>query len=65
MKKEDSRVVYEKRRPGDRAQVYANIKKFKRTFKWKPKYINNIKKILLKLNSMGKKLKSLSNVKKK
>ena len=62
--RKDSRVIYEKRRPGDIAQVYANIKKFKKTLKWKPKY-NNIKKILLSSIKWEKKLQSFSNVKKK
>ena len=44
--KKNCRVVYEKRRAGDVDQVYSNINKFNKTFKWKPKY-NNIKKILL------------------
>ena len=38
-------INYQKRRPGDIAQVYANTKKFKKILKWKPKY-NSIKKIL-------------------
>lgn len=39
-------VQYQKRRPGDIAQVYADTKKFKKILKWKPKY-NNINKIIL------------------
>ena len=39
-------IQYQKRRPGDIAQVYADTKKFKKILKWKPKY-NNIKKIIL------------------
>jgi len=38
-------INYQKRRPGDIAQVYANTKKFKKILKWRPKY-NSIKKIL-------------------
>ena len=38
-------VQYQKRRPGDIAQVYANTKKFKKILKWRPKY-NNIKLII-------------------
>ena len=44
--KKNCRVVYEKRRAGDVDQVYSNINKFNKTFKWKPKH-NDIKKILL------------------
>ena len=39
-------IQYQKRRPGDIAQVYADTKKFKKILKWKPKY-NNINKIIL------------------
>ena len=39
-------VQYQKRRPGDIAQVYADTEKFKKILKWKPKY-NNINKIIL------------------
>ena len=38
-------INFAKRRPGDIAQVYANIKKLKKILKWKPKY-NDLKKIL-------------------
>ena len=38
-------VQYQKRRPGDIAQVYADTKKFKKILKWRPKY-NNIKLII-------------------
>ena len=49
-------VQYQKRRPGDIAQVYANTKKFKKTFKWRPKY-NNIKLIIQSAIKWEKKLK--------
>ena len=62
--KKNCKVIYEDRRPGDVAQVYANTKKFKQLLKWKPKY-NNIKKILLSGIKWEKKLQSLPNVKKK
>ena len=38
-------INFAKRRPGDIAQVYADIKKLKKILKWKPKY-NDLKKIL-------------------
>ena len=38
-------IQFAKRRPGDIAQVYADIKKLKKNLKWKPKY-NDLKKIL-------------------
>jgi UDP-glucose 4-epimerase len=38
-------IQFAKRRPGDIAQVYADIKKLKKILKWKPKY-NDLKKIL-------------------
>ncbi len=53
--KKNCKVLYEKRRPGDIAQVYANTKKFEKIFKWKPKY-NNIKNILLSSIKWEKKL---------
>ena len=53
--KKNCSVIYEKRRLGDVDQVYSNIKKFKKTIKWKPKY-NNIKKILLSSIKWEKKL---------
>ena len=39
------KIQYQKRRAGDLAQVYANTKKFKKIFRWKPKY-NDIKLII-------------------
>ena len=47
---------YQKRRPGDIAQVYANTKKFKKILKWRPKY-NNIKLIIQSAIKWEKKLK--------
>ena len=38
-------IQFAKRRPGDIAQVYADIKKLKTILKWKPKH-NDLKKIL-------------------
>jgi UDP-glucose 4-epimerase len=43
--KKNVKVKYKKRRPGDVAQVFANISKIKKVLKWKPKY-NNINKII-------------------
>ena len=43
--KKNVKVKYKKRRPGDVAQIYANILKIQKVLKWKPKY-NNIKKII-------------------
>ena len=43
--KKNVEVQYQKRRPGDIAQVYASTKKFKKILKWRPKY-NNIKLII-------------------
>ena len=59
--KKNCRVVYVKRRTGDVDQVYSNIKKFKKTLKWKPKH-NDIKKILLSSIKWERKLKK-NNVK--
>ena len=39
-------VEYQKRRPGDISQIYADTKKIRKILNWKPKF-NNIKKILL------------------
>ena len=49
-------VCYQKRRPGDIAQIYANTKKFKKILRWKPKY-NNIKLIIQSAIQWEKKLK--------
>ena len=50
-------VRYQKRRPGDIAQVYANTKKFKKILKWRPKY-NNMKLIIQSAIKWEKKLKN-------
>ena len=50
-------VQYQKRRPGDIAQVYANTKKFKKILKWRPKY-NNLKLIIKSAIKWEKKLKN-------
>ena len=50
-------VQYQKRRPGDIAQVYANTKKFQKILKWRPKY-NNIKFIIQSAIKWEKKLKN-------
>ena len=47
-----------KRRKGDVDQVYANTSKFKKVFKWKPKF-NDIKKILNSAIKWEKKLNHL------
>ena len=39
-------VEYQKRRPGDISQIYADTKKIRKILNWQPKF-NNIKKILL------------------
>ena len=50
-------VKYQKRRPGDIAQVYANTTKFKKIINWKPKY-NDIKLIIQSAIQWEKKLKT-------
>ncbi len=57
-KKKNLSIKYEKRRPGDIAQVFSNTKKFQNLFKWKPKY-NNINKIIRSAISWEKKISSL------
>jgi UDP-glucose 4-epimerase len=54
--KKNVKVQYQKRRPGDIAQVYADTKKFKKILRWKPKH-NNIKKIILSAIKWEKKIK--------
>ena len=46
------------RRLGDVGQVYSNTNKFKKVFKWKPKY-NDIRKILNSSIKWEKKLNHL------
>ena len=53
--KKSVEIQYQKRRPGDIAQVYANAKKFKKILRWKPKY-NNIKLIIKSAIRWEKKL---------
>ena len=48
-------INYQKRRPGDIAQVYSNTKKLKQLLKWKPKY-NNMNKIIKSAINWEKKL---------
>ena len=48
-------INYQKRRPGDIAQVYSNTKKLKQLLKWKPKY-NNMNKIIKSAIGWEKKL---------
>jgi UDP-glucose 4-epimerase len=43
--KKNLTIQYQKRRPGDIAQVYSNTKKLNQLLKWKPKY-NNMNKII-------------------
>ena len=54
--KRNVKVQYQKRRPGDIGQVYANTEKFKKIIRWKPKY-NNIKLIIQSAIKWEKKLK--------
>jgi UDP-glucose 4-epimerase len=48
-------VKYQKRRPGDIAEVYSNTKKIKKLFKWRPKY-DDINKIIKSAIAWEKKL---------
>ena len=49
-------VSYQKRRPGDIGQVFANTKKLKKVIKWIPKF-NNMKKIILSSIKWEKKIR--------
>jgi len=51
-------INYQKKRPGDVAQVYSDTKKFKMLFKWKPKN-NDINKIIQSAIKWEKKFNSL------
>ena len=51
-------INYQKKRPGDIAQVYSDTKKFKKLFKWKPKN-NDINKIIKSAIKWEKKFNSL------
>ena len=55
MIKKNVSVTYCERRPGDIAQVFANVKKFQKIIKFRPKY-NNVKKILISAIKWEKKL---------
>jgi UDP-glucose 4-epimerase len=55
--KKNLTINYQKRRPGDIAQVYSNTKKFNQLLKWKPKY-NNMNKIIKSAINWEKKLKT-------
>ena len=48
-------INYQKKRPGDIAQVYSNTKKLKQLLQWKPKY-NNMNKIIKSAINWEKKL---------
>jgi UDP-glucose 4-epimerase len=48
---------YQKRRPGDIAQVYSNTKKLNQLLQWKPKY-NNMHKIIKSAINWEKKLET-------
>jgi UDP-glucose 4-epimerase len=53
--KKNLTIKYQKRRPGDIAQVYSNTKKLNQLLKWKPKY-NDINKIIKSSINWEKKL---------
>jgi UDP-glucose 4-epimerase len=54
--KKNVRVIHQKKRQGDIAQVYSNNKKFKKILKWRPQY-NDIKLIIRSAIKWEKKLK--------
>ena len=54
--KKNVEIQYEKRRPGDIDQIYANTTKCKKILKWKPKY-NNLKMIIQSAVKWEKKIK--------
>ena len=56
--KKNLSIKYDKRRPGDIAQVYSDTKKFKKLFKWKPKH-NKINEIIKSAIDWEKKISSL------
>ena len=49
-------VSYQKRRPGDIGQVFANTNKLKKIIKWIPKF-NNMKNIILSSIKWEKKIR--------
>jgi UDP-glucose 4-epimerase len=53
--KKNLSIKFEKRRPGDIAQVFSDTKKIQKLFKWKPKY-NNINKIIKSAINWEKKI---------
>ena len=55
--KKNLSINYQKRRPGDIAQVYSSTKKLNQLLKWKPKY-NNMNKIIKSAINWEKKLKT-------
>mgnify|MGYP001270776084 FL=1 len=56
--KKNLSIKYQKRRPGDIAQVFSNTKKIQNLFKWKPKY-NNMNKIIKSAINWEKKISNL------
>jgi UDP-glucose 4-epimerase len=54
--KKNLTINYQKKRPGDVAQVYSNTKKLNQLFKWKSKY-NDMNKIIKSAISWEKRLK--------
>jgi len=56
--KKNCTILYQEKRPGDIAQIFADINKFNKILKVKPKH-NNIKKILLSSINWEKKLNSI------
>ena len=56
--KKNLSIKYEKRRPGDIAQVYSNTKKFQNLFKWEPKH-NSINKIIKSAINWEKKISTV------
>jgi UDP-glucose 4-epimerase len=55
--KKNLTIQYQKRRPGDIAQVFSNTKKLNQLLQWKPKY-NNMHKIIKSAINWEKKLKT-------
>ena len=55
--KKNLTINYQKRRPGDIAQVYSNTKKLNQLLKWKPKY-NDMSVIIKSAIRWEKKLKT-------
>ncbi|MDA7734423.1 UDP-glucose 4-epimerase GalE [Candidatus Pelagibacter sp.] len=53
--KKNVKIIYQDKRQGDVAEIYANTKKFRNILKWEPKH-NDIKKIILSAINWEKKL---------